>query len=849
MTAPTFADVADDYLAAGFGPLPIPAESKAFPPSGTTGRDAAMPTEADVAGWIRTQGLGNIAVRLPDGVIGIDVDDYDGKRAAATLAEREASLGALPPTVMTSSRIEGVSGIRLYRVPQGSRFPGKVGEAIDVVQNGHRYAMCWPSIHPEGRVYRWLDSVTREPVDGIPQVSDLPDLPAAWLDWLASHEVAARGEYDEDYTARLTTGEPPAWLADALSDFVDVMASGTGRHPAALAFTGKLAVAIEKREPGTRDLHDRALEAYLDAHPGEPGALDAWRRLWPGAIGHAAETVAAEREREAATSIATWRTAPQRPERSGAGGALQGGADEGEHEGTKTLAARVVDYVLAHFWLGASSEGKLIATPRYGPQVSRTLSALKQPVSAGMYRDLGILPSAKDMSAAFLALEGLASEADPVTVHLRSAHDPAEGAVFIDLGDADKTILRVDADGWQDANGVTPVFRRSASVRPLPRPVRVDDRDAARTEFASALRLSIDSSAFRRVWGWLVMAWLDDIARPLLWARGEQGSGKTTRARMVLNLIDPADALGGAPGRSERDDSTGAAGRYVATYDNVRTISDATSDWICRLITGVSLGRRALFTDDGVFISTLRRTGLATSIVLPYGLGPDAVERLIDVPLGRIPDTVRQTEGDLWAEYEAMRPRVLGALLDDLAGVLRCLPDVQVATLPRMADYGKGLHALDLATGGQYASAYLEACAEAMSDAVDSDPWLAAVVELARRGAEADETIERPISGRITEMQTDRGEFPAAGKWIRDGWEGTAADLVSALDRLLGDPTGKHPGARGIRGALLNKATPLRAAGVTVGRRKSGVWLLSLHYVEPEPDDMTPARDVYALTA
>ncbi len=43
-------------------------------------------------------GGGNVGLRLPECVLGIDVDAYAGKSGAATLAEAEARLGALPLT-------------------------------------------------------------------------------------------------------------------------------------------------------------------------------------------------------------------------------------------------------------------------------------------------------------------------------------------------------------------------------------------------------------------------------------------------------------------------------------------------------------------------------------------------------------------------------------------------------------------------------------------------------------------------------------------------------------------------------------------------------------------------------
>src|SRR5690606_41912764 len=90
----------------------------------------------------------------------------------------------LPLYVISNSRDDGMSGIRLFCVTEGveliTKLPGS-----ELVQSHHRYAVVWPSTHDRtGRQYRWLDSETREVVATIPHVEDIPDLPARWVERL-----------------------------------------------------------------------------------------------------------------------------------------------------------------------------------------------------------------------------------------------------------------------------------------------------------------------------------------------------------------------------------------------------------------------------------------------------------------------------------------------------------------------------------------------------------------------------------------------------------------------------------------------------------------------------------------
>jgi bifunctional DNA primase/polymerase-like protein len=198
------------------------AATKSPPPSGFTGGQGVETSWADCFAWATdwTDGRGpggNIALAMPDTVVGIDVDCYAGKTGARTIAEAIARWGELPPTWSSSARDDG-SGIRLYRIPAGTRlveaikFPELAIGHIEIVQRHHRYAMVAPSIHPETRTpYRW-----RGPngviTDDVPRVDDLPDLPSRWLPELAdgprgTEAWAASGEV-ADFLDSLLDGGP-----------------------------------------------------------------------------------------------------------------------------------------------------------------------------------------------------------------------------------------------------------------------------------------------------------------------------------------------------------------------------------------------------------------------------------------------------------------------------------------------------------------------------------------------------------------------------------------------------------------------------------------------------------------
>ena len=121
-----------------------------------------------------------IATGLPSR--GVWVIDTDGTLGAETLRNLEAQHGPLPPTLtsMTSR------GPHLWFVADGpiQSTAGRVGPGLDVRGDGG-YVVCPPSIHPDGTIYKWIDStppavapawlvnLTRpRPISSTPSISD-----------------------------------------------------------------------------------------------------------------------------------------------------------------------------------------------------------------------------------------------------------------------------------------------------------------------------------------------------------------------------------------------------------------------------------------------------------------------------------------------------------------------------------------------------------------------------------------------------------------------------------------------------------------------------------------------------
>lgn len=285
-----YANAYDIYWELGWrGVLPLKRGTKSPPPSGYTGDGKPDPTYDQLANWAQSSIYrdGGLCLRLPDGVVGIDVDAYGEKTGAATLVEAEKRWGPLPPTVRSTSRDDGVSGIRLYRVPTGTKLVGvlKFNELgigdIDLIQNHHRYLNCAPTIHPEGRAYRWIDERTGDELAIPTPPEELVALPTAWLDGLrlgASRPEAAAERRQAprdnpvtgspvgyDVTDAMTAGPPSAKVAKRLSEALYDLQQGVSRHDTTLAHVLALLRYGQSGQAGVEAALRSLYSAFVDA--------------------------------------------------------------------------------------------------------------------------------------------------------------------------------------------------------------------------------------------------------------------------------------------------------------------------------------------------------------------------------------------------------------------------------------------------------------------------------------------------------------------------------------------------------------------------------------------------------
>ena len=402
---------------------------------------------------------------------------------------------------------------------------------------------------------------------------------------------------------------------------------------------------------------------------------------------------------------------------------------------------------------------------------------------AKAYRDVHrSTPSTKALADALTNLQGEALDVSPEQVELRVAK--YKDGVVIDLGDPSGRAVVVMHGKWELVDRSPVIFRRTPMTAPLPEPKHIEGQRDLRSF------LNVTDESWPLVWGWMVAAFMPSMPHPILMLGGEQGTGKTTAAGMVSNIVDPSPggAVVSMPKGAEQWAVT-AKNSWVVSVDNVSGISNWWSDALCRAVTGDAWVCRKLYTDGEVSVLQFKRCIILTSIDAG-ALRGDLGERVLKVELERIEGCHRMSERQLKKQYQEAHPHIFAQILDELAKVLAQLPEVNIQDKPRMADFAEVLQALD--------------------DVDDADNRFLYLYQTQGRVIAGDVAEDSAVGAAIIQLIHEHTR-----------WEGTATELLESI--APEKPGRMWPNSPRALSAELKPLTPgLRVRGVEVSYQREG---------------------------
>ena len=389
-----------------------------------------------------------------------------------------------------------------------------------------------------------------------------------------------------------------------------------------------------------------------------------------------------------------------------------------------------------------------------------------------------------------------------------------EGSIYLDLGDSAWRAVEIMSPGWSIVSHPPVRFRRSNGMLALPVPVPGGH--------ISSLRrfVNVKDEDFVLLVMWLIAALRPSGPYPVLTLFGEQGNAKSTTARVLRALVDPAKALIRALPQNERDLMISASCSHVVAFDNISNLAPWLSDALCRLATGGGMATRRLFTDEEETIFEAQRPALLNGIE-DVARNGDLLDRMVVLSLPAISDKKRRDEALFWSEFEADRPQILGALLNAVSAALKNLPTVKLEEKPRMADFAIWATAAENTAGfkeGEFIRAYDRNRKEGSDVALESSPIANGVYEFMQH---------------------------------KKLWKGTNGELLASLRIQVGADSHRRAwpiSPRALTNALARAQPNLRNIGITISRSRepgTGRRLITLEKTATEgsqPSQPSPAQ-------
>jgi len=321
--------------------------------------------------------------------------------------------------------------------------------------------------------------------------------------------------------------------------------------------------------------------------------------------------------------------------------------------------------------------------------------------------------------SAFACIDGPSHD---LFVRLAKAKDSSK--LYYDL--ANGSVIETTPGGWNIVSTPEIMFRRVQQKAQV-----IPEQDGAIGLLRSYVNVASEDD-------WLlfmvftIAAFIPGFPHAMLVLHGPQGAGKTTPMKVIKQLVDPS-ALEGMMLPENPVDFVQLADQHAFLFfDNLSSMTVKMSDTFARAITGDTLSRRKLYSDNTAIVYKIQNP-LAVNGINQVIVKPDLLERSILIELERITPATRIPEDEFWEAFEHDKPSLLGAIFDVLARAMAIYPSVSSEGLPRMADFSRWGCAISEAAGytqQDFLDAYNANIDRQNDEAIDASPVAKAVIRL-----------------------------------------------------------------------------------------------------------------------
>lgn len=329
-------------------------------------------------------------------------------------------------------------------------------------------------------------------------------------------------------------------------------------------------------------------------------------------------------------------------------------------------------------------------------------------------------------------------------VHIRFAYQ--HGSYYLDLCNNQNDIIKVNDSGWEIVHAPDILFYRPSNLEAIPIPQQTGK---CVWDLFNLINISNELDKVNLL-AWITSLIRVDIQRPILTLTGPPGSSKTTCARMLRSLLDPASPLEVDVPAKDDEFALAFFHNQVPLFDNVSKMNRSTSDMFCKAVTGGAFSKRALYTNLDMVQVRYRRPIITTSLEVPSDM-PDYHRRMLHIELNQIPYMQRRSEKELLQVFENSRAELLACLLSLASTALNTVDSLQVHGSSSMVDFdvwGAAIsHALEYDP-----NMFLSSRVQVSNECTNNDEKWSHVAEVIARFSQNNPKWEGTMSQLYTEL-------------------------------------------------------------------------------------------------
>jgi len=439
---------------------------------------------------------------------------------------------------------------------------------------------------------------------------------------------------------------------------------------------------------------------------------------------------------------------------------------------------RLIESEIQEFFQDQHGDPYVLIQTEDGSELQRVSKGSFSPRLTRHYRDhFGDVPAGGIVSRTIQQIQARCLTGDKRELFLRVAWE--DERLYYNLSWKNNRAIEITADGWQ-LTGLPPIFKHYQHQIPQVEPVKGGELNRI-WEFVNI------APADRHLFLAVVASWfIPGISHPVMILHGQPGTGKTTTAKFIKQVVDPSPVLTGGIPRDDKDIGMQFNQNWLVCFDNLNHLKPWLSDTLCRAVTGEGKYTRQLYTDDTPFLTQYQRCICLNGIGSPV-TRDDLLDRSVVIRIDR-PEH-RRAETVLMKGWAKELPGILGVFFRAISIGIRNLSSISEEQPFRMADFARWGKAIAPGLGfsvEEFEAVYRRSIASKWTESLETNPFSAAIVSLVGR------------NGRY--------------------WEGTASELSQAL-----------------------------AADVRLSRRDITLFSLDPRWISEELTRITPALEHYGI--